>query len=215
MSDIEGFSLSPINFFQINVDCHKLKGGFPSLAKAKDSRYALPDTSALNGDDSFATLFMGWSVDGIEAHVVVEEPFSVSSYPDVSKGDSIELFFDTRNVKTSGFNTKFCHHFFFFPEAIEGHRAGEITKFRSEDSHELADPADLVVKTKKSAKGYSLEIFIPAACLHGFDPEQFDKLGFTYRINRAGGEPQHFSVISAEYQLEQQPSLWSTLNLVP
>jgi hypothetical protein len=215
MSDLEGFSLSPINFFQIGADCHKLKGAFPSLIKAKDNRFAMPDMSALNGDDSFATLFLGWSLEGIEAHVIIEEPVNVSVYPNITSGDSVELFFDTRNVKTSGFNTKFCHHFFFLPEAVDGHMKGEITSFRSEDSHELADPSDLIVKTKKSPKGYSLEIFIPSCCLHGYDPEQFEKLGFTYRINRAMGEPQHFSVISAEYQLEEQPSLWSTLNLIP
>lgn len=215
MFDSTDFSLSPVNFFQIRADCHKLKGSYPSLSKAKDNQYALPETSYLTNEETFATVFMGWSLEGVEVHVVSLESVGQCQYPDVSKGDSVELFFDTRDLKTSGFNTRFCHHFFFLPEAIDGHIAGEITKFRTEDAHELCDPADLELKVKKSSKGYSLEIFIPANCLHGYDPEQFGRLGFTYRINRSHGEPQHFSVLSGEYVLEQQPSLWSSLSLVP
>ena len=59
-----------------------------------------------------------------------------------------------------------------------------------------------------------LQIFIPAECLHGYDPEQFDRLGFSYRINRYALPPQHFSVVTKEYQIEQQPSLWSHMRLV-
>lgn len=208
-----GFSLSPINFFQITADCHELKKDFPSLSKVKGEQYALPSTSALTNEETFATVFMGHSKNGIELFIVVEKPVTGCYYPDITKGDSVELFFDTRDVKTSGFNTKFCHHFFFLPEAVDGVMAGEITKFRTDDAHELCDPADLKLNVKKSSKGYSLEIFIPKQCLHGYDPDQFDKLGFTYRINREGDVPQHFSSITAEYQIEQQPSLWSSLKL--
>jgi len=215
MFDDTNFSLSPVNFFQIRADCHELKGVFPELAKARGSLYALPDSSLLTNEETFATLFMGFSKAGIELHVVVLEKVTECHYPDITKGDSVELFFDTRDVKTSGFNTKFCHHFYFLPEAFEGHMAGEITKFRTEDAHELCDSDELTLKVKKSNGGYSLEIFIPAHCLHGYDPEQFNRLGFTYRINRKNGEPQHFSVLTSEYSIEQQPSLWGTLKLIP
>lgn len=214
MFDNDGFSLSPIQFFQMSVECHRLKNKFPSLSKVKGKFYEMPDTSALMNGSSFATVSMGWNFDGIEVYIVVEERITKCSYPDVSNGDSVELFFDTRDLKTSGHNTKFCHHFFFLPEAIDGHLTGEITKFRTEDAHELCSPDDLNVKVKKSATGYALEIFIPAQILHGFDPEQFDRMGFSYRINRAGDKPQEFSASSEEYQVEQQPSLWSSLKLV-
>lgn len=213
MFDHEDFSLTPINFFQISADCLKLKGDFPSLLKAKSNQYALPDTTSLTNEENFATVFMGWNLDGIEVLIVIEKPVEHCHYPEVTKGDGVELFFDTRDVKTSGFNTKFCHHFYFLPEAVESHMKGEITKFRTEDAHELCDGDELMLKINKSAKGYSLQIFIPKQCLHGYDPDQFDRIGFTYRINRSGDEPQHFSTLSSEYQIEQQPSLWSSLKL--
>ena len=214
MFDNDGFSLSPIQFFQMSLDCHRLKKPSFSLALTKSKFYEMPDTSSLMNEDSFAKLYMGWSKDGIELYISVEEPITRCSYPDVTDGDSIELFFDTRDLKTSGFNTRFCHHFFFLPEAIDGHISGEITKFRSEDAHELCQSDELKLKIKKSPTSYSLEIFIPSQCLQGYEPEQFDRLGFSYRINRAGGRPQEFSATSAEYQVEQQPSLWASLKLV-
>lgn len=157
---------------------------------------------------------MGWHADGIEVFANVQERFHRVSYPDIMSGDSIELFFDTRDVKTSGFNTRFCHHFFFLPEPIEGRQAGEITRFRTEDSHELCDPSKLNVKAQTKSSGYTMQIFIPAQCLYGYDVDQFSRMGFTYRVNRFHKDPQHFSVTSSDYQLEQQPSLWSSLNLV-
>lgn len=209
MNSDDFFSLSPVNFFQIGIDCHHTPAGTP----LKGEKYRLPDTSALCGEETFAIVSMGWSKEGIEALVNVDRPIGQCSFPDVTQGDSVELCFDTRDVKTSGFNTRFCHHFYFLPEAVEGNQAGEITRFRTEDTHELCDSKELKVITQSSSKKYSMRIFIPSQCLHGYDPDQFDRLGFTYRINRFGGEPQHFSVVSSEYQIEQQPSLWSSVKL--
>jgi len=213
MFEEEAISLAPVNFFQISADCNRLpgKGTFPRIDKME--KYLLPDITGLCGDQSFAQVAMGWWQEGLEFDVVVNSPVEKVHYPTVENGDSIELFIDTRDVKTSGYNTRFCHHFFFLPESIDERQAGEITKFRTEDKHDWCDPRDLVVKTKKSSKGYTAKIFIPAQCLHGYDPEQCNHIGFTYRINRYGELPQHFSVDTADYQLEQQPSLWSSINL--
>ncbi|MFQ5729983.1 MAG: sugar-binding protein, partial [Waddliaceae bacterium] len=157
---------------------------------------------------------MGWKKEGIEFLFKVDKKFEEAFYPDVVRGDSVEIFIDTRNVKTSGYNTRFCHHFFFLPEAVEGHQAGELTHFRTEDVHELCDPSELKIKAQVKTNQYTLHIWIPRECLYGYDPEPFDRLGFSYRINRPYWESQHFSVVTEDYQLEQQPSLWSSLRLV-
>lgn len=210
-------ALSPINFFQISADCNHLpavEGQFPTLSTSNMRKYVLPDTSALCAEDHFADLAMGWNALGIEVLVHVKEPYRQSSYPDIMRGDSVELFFDTRDVKTSGFNTRFCHHFYILPESVEGHLAGELTRFRTEDAHELCEPSTLQVKSQIKPNSFLVHIFIPAQSLYGYDPEQFDRLGFSYRINRAGGYVQHFSVTSDDFQIEQQPSLWSSIRLV-
>lgn len=211
MFEDEFTPLSPINFFQITADC---KHTDSEINPNRYKPYLLPNTSDVSNEEYFADVAMGWHREGIELLVNIREPFHQAYYPDVSRGDSVELFFDTRDVKTSGFNTRFCHHFFFLPEAIDGQIAGEITRFRTEDVHELCDPKELKVRAQFKKNGYLLNISIPSHSLYGYDPEQFDRLGFSYRINRAGRASQHFSVLTEDYQIEQQPSLWSSLRLV-
>lgn len=216
--DNEWLPLTPINFFQISADCPYLpltKEGFPHMTPKQAQYMLLPDTSQLCAEESFAQVSLGWNQEGLEACVRVSYPFERAYYPDVFRGDSVELFIDTRDVKTSGFNTRFCHHFFFLAEAIEGHLAGEITRFRTEDAHPLCEPNDLKVKSFLKPSSHTLNIFIPSHCLYGYDPDQFDRLGFSYRINRADGFPQHFTVVSEDFPIEQQPSLWGSLKLTP
>jgi Carbohydrate family 9 binding domain-like len=206
--------LTPINFFQISADCCYLPPAkFPNLTKAQAKKYLLPDTSELCSEESFADVSLGWNEEGLEAYIQVRHPFKRAHYPDVARGDSVELFMDTRDVKTSGFNTRFCHHFFFLAEGVEGHLAGEMTRFRTEDVHPLCDPNELKVKSLIQSNGYSLNIFIPSHCLYGYDPDQFNRLGFAYRINQSDGFSQHFTVVTEDFPIEQQPALWGSLML--
>ena len=147
--DEDSFALSPVNFFQLSVDCHYAANGL------SEQKYFLPNTSQLCGEEYFAKVALGWNEKGLECLVEVSQPFHQAYYPVVTRGDSVELMVDTRDVKTSGYNTRFCHHFFFLPEAIEGIQAGELTRFRTEDRHELCDPQDLKVESQLSVKSYS------------------------------------------------------------
>jgi hypothetical protein len=207
----ESFSLNPIHFFALSCDCRYLpkKEQTPSL-----TTYALPSTQRLTHEDLFSKVAMGWNEEGIALHIQINQPASESFYPELERGDSVELFFDTRDLKSSGFNTRFSHHFFFLPQSVEGVTKGEKTHFRTEDSHPLCDPQELRCQTQLRRNEYSMKIFIPTQCLHGYDPKQFDRLGFTYRINRYGGKPQHFAVVSEDYQIDQQPSLWGSIKLI-
>lgn len=216
MSD-DFIPIAPINFFQIGADSSYLEGlnfqTFPKLNGANYRKYLLPDTSALCCETSFAKVALGWHEEGLELYVAVDKPFYQARYPEVDRGDSFEVFMDTRDIKTTGFNTRFCHHFFFLAEAVEGHQCGEITRFRTEDSHPLCDPKELKVKSQCKPSSYSLNIFIPKNCLHGYDPAEFARLGLAYRLNQSHGPAQHFSVTSDDYTIDQQPSLWSSIRL--
>jgi hypothetical protein len=207
----EGFvPLSPVSFFKLQWDCPYLE----EEKSLKQDKYKLPDTSDLCHEESFATLHMGWNEKGLHFVCHSHSPFQDAFYPDIARGDSLELFIDTRDVKQSGFNTKFCHHFFFLPQSVDGHKAEEMTHFRTDDAHDLCDPKELHVVSEMQNGGYQLKIFIPSHCLFGYDPKQFQRLGFTYRVNRYGKPSQHFSATTAEFPIEQQPSLWSSLQLI-
>jgi len=205
------FSLHPVHFFALSCDCHSLskKGQIPSWAT-----YTLPSTHHLTGEEPFAKVAMGWHEEGIALHVHMDHPMTACFYPELGRGDSVELFFDTRDLKSAGFNTRFCHHFFFLSRAVDGILKGEITHFRTEDSHPLCDSQQLHCQVQSRKNDYQMKIFIPTSCLYGYDPKQFDRLGFTYRINRAGGSAQHFAVVSQDYPVDQQPSLWGSIRLV-
>lgn len=211
MFEEEPFALTPVNFFAIACDCHHLtkKDLIPPF-----STHSLPSTSSLCHEYSFAEVAMGWHEEGLGFQINVDQAYTRSNFPDVERGDSIELMIDTRDLKSAGFNTRFCHHFYFLPKPVEENQYGEITRFRTEDSHPLCDSQLLRCEIRIGKDDYKMKIFIPSQCLYGYDPKQFDRLGFTYRINRASGKPQHFSVVSQEYQIDQQPSLWASIKLV-
>lgn len=207
-SPLNSFDLLPVNYFPLEFDCRY------SAGRKLTQNHKVPSTASLLCEEDFADFSLGWNEEGIAVFAAVGKPLEQSVYPDPEYGDSIEIFIDTRDIKSAGFNHRFCHHFVFLAEPVDGNQAMEATRFRTEDVHELCNPEDLEVKTFCKRSSYNMSIWIPASCLHGFDTRQFKRLGFTYRINRSGGDAQHFSIHTAEYQIDQNSALWSTMRLV-
>jgi hypothetical protein len=199
---LEGMpALAPLEFFSIEGELRYSKSGRTSK---------LPDMSEWLAEEGFAEVGACWNETGIFLTVLVDKPFEEAFYPKFSEGDAVELFFDTRDLKTAGFATRFCHQFVFLPQPVQGIQAQEITHFRTEDTHPLCDAADLSATSKTSKKNYEMQIFIPSHCLHGFDPVSFERIGFTYRIHRNKGPRQHFALSSQHFSLEQHPRLWAS-----
>jgi hypothetical protein len=208
----ELLALNPIHFFAFQINCYSVKN------KGLEKKHLLPDLSTFYEERPFAEVSLGWERKGIYLSVNVSGRFEQPDFPNFAAADSIELFFDTRDVKTTGYTTRFCHHFYFLSDPVQLNgdsvQAGEITRFRTDDVHELCDASQLKVEAQQEKKGRRVHIFIPSECLHGFDPTQFDRLGFTYRINRINGSKQYFSASDADFPVESQPSLWASLKLV-
>lgn len=192
-------ALSPVQFFSLSWDCPYVKGDLRAIAE-----YRIPSTAELLGEEEFTDLYMGWNEQKIALQIHSHRR---------TDNDSVEIFFDTRDLKTKVHISKFCHHFIFTPDEREGILGKEITRFRNEDIHRLCDPSELLVDVESDRSSYILRIQIRAVCLFGYDPVQFKRLGFTYRVNRADGPSQHFAVSSEEFNIEQLPSLWATVKL--
>jgi len=203
-------SLCPVQFFGISAECNFLPRGTLKAEK----NFLLPSTSDLLDEESFADVYAAWNFEKLSFLFDVQNPFQKIGEADYRKGDSIELFIDTRDLKSKGVISKFCHHFVFFPALVQNFYGRETTRFRNEDVHRLCHPEDLNVHPHINSDSYTLHIEIPAHCLTGFDPITFPRLGFTYRINRADRPPQHFAVSSDEYAVEQHPASWGTLKLI-
>ncbi len=174
--------LTPVNFFQLYCNClyipYDSKNSF-ALNEKNFTEYLLPDTSTLTDESHFANVAMGWNEEGLEIFARVIQPFQQSSYPQLDRGDSLEVCVDTRNIKTSGYNTRFCHHFFCLAMAKDSLQVGEITKFRTEDTHELCNQNDLKALITLKKTFYLIQFFIPTHCLFGYNPEEVSMLGFT------------------------------------
>jgi len=198
------FSVFP--FFATEIVVKKTK------KKKLDSSYFVSDFEKYKKKKPFASVYMGWSAEGISLKIDVKESIKEVSL-DYRKSDSVELFFDTRDVKTKNYFTRFCHHFVFFPAPIDNIQAKEVTRFHSEDVHPLCKEEDLYLDVKQKKTSYEMYIVIPQRCLHGFDPKRFNRLGFTYQINRSENEPQVFTCAIEEFKIDRNPSVWASLIL--
>ncbi len=204
-------SLLPLDFFAMEGTLDYLKSGLSE--KQIRTKHLLPNTSSFIDEERFAEVAMGWNEEGIVVRLYADKPFEEADFPRFEQGDALELFIDTRDMKNAGFATRFCHHFLFLPQKVQGIHCQELTRFRSEDSHPLCDPSDLQIAATCEKRSYSLQIFLPRHCLYGYDPQEFDRLGFTYRVHRSGGQPQHFALSSKHFNIEQNPRLWASFKL--
>jgi hypothetical protein len=173
----------------------------------------IPSLSNLLDEVAFGSISLAWSEEGIAGKLTVKKPFEGAFFPEYAKGDSLEVFIDTRDHKKSSFASRFCHHFVFLAGEVNGIQAEEVTRFRSEDSHPLCSSSDLKVLCKASGNSYELSFIIKESALHGYDPSQFPRIGFAYKINRVKGKPQHFPCSSTRFELFEHPSLWSSITL--
>jgi len=206
-------SIAPVHFLTVHWECrHFPLEGDPKKLVTKP--YLLPNLTALCLEEEFAEVYLGWNEEALVAAVKFQWPASASSFPNVVQGDAFELFINTRPGSAVGYNTRFCHHFAVLLQPVDGKQAFEMTRFRTEDAHPLCDPALLGVDVQQKGRHHLLFLKIPAAALHGYDPQQSDQLGFTYRVDRADASAQHFSVCGRDFPFEQLPGLWSTARLV-
>lgn len=204
-------ALAPLDCFALNVSGRFSKS--PGIGKPLKSSFFLPDTSKLLGAEAFADVAFCWNEEELVVEATVHQAFEESCYPRFTEGDALEVFIDTRDLKNTGFATRFCHHFVVLPQEVQGIRALEVTRFRTEDTHPLCDPSELRVEAEFEKKSYWLRVCIPTSCLHGYDPDHFDRLGFTYRLSRPHAEPQYFAIRSTDWAIEQHPRLWASLKL--
>lgn len=202
--------VSPLHFFKVKGTIEKLQTH--ELDQKLSSCYALSDLSELLYEESFAKVYVGWHKKGLLFHVHVKEEFSDCFVKTFDKGDSFELFLDTRNLKTTYMN-KYCHHFYFLPKARDGIQFEDITKLRQEDHRPLLSKNDIEMDVHFSLNSYKLLIFIKADSLYGFDPTQFNSLSMQYIVHRHKEPPQYFAFSKNPFKSMLNPSMWAEMQL--
>lgn len=188
--------LSPAPFFNLSAEV-------PHAEKKKNfKRGRLPDITGLTGEGHLVDVSLLWSPLALY--------FEVKGRLSLDSGDQIELFIDTRDLKNSHVVTRFCHHFII---DLEEELGSEITRFRGDDTHLLADSSLISVSTEGKRSSFTSTISFPKEILFGYDPKEFDRMGLSYRFVRNNGEKQHFPLSSTFFNLEKHPALWASLHL--
>jgi len=84
---------------------------------------------------------------------------------------------------------------------------------RARESPKPVSSTALKVRREKRIDGYLLQAHIPAEALTGFDPTEHPKLGFMYAVidRELGWQTLN---LGPEFPITEDPSLWSTLELV-
>jgi hypothetical protein len=216
-------SLVPNRFlFRVAYPCRYLKD-IPH--EDRDDLLDLPDDcrldnfAAMDERRNFADVRLAWNELGLGLQVGVKGK-DQPPQGDVARprhSDGVTLWLDMRDARTSHRASRYCHQFHFLPTG-GGPEHDEPAFSQTKINRALQDaplcPAGAgMFRSVPRKGGYLLEAFLPAAVLHGFDPEQNPRLGFYYAVRDAELGEQVLSV-GTEFPYWEDPSLWSVLELV-
>jgi hypothetical protein len=205
--------------FRFSVPCLYRDTIWSAKGTGLDERYRLPTLAELEGRRNLVDVRAAWNASGLAFFVLVEgkqqAPWCRATRPDDS--DNFQIWIDTRDVHNVHRATRFCHRLLFLPTG-GGPRCDEpvahwMSINRAKELPRPIEPEHLEMKSKRQADGYLLEVFVPAAVLTGFDPQEHPQLGFNYAvIDRELGE--YTLTVGSPMPYDEDPSLWGTLELV-
>lgn len=195
-----------------------MPGSGRNLLPKLDASHRIPLPSELDGTPSFAEIRAAWNMKGLGFQISVNaasyEPFRDQDAPE--KSDGLQLWIDTRNTQTIHRASRFCHHFVALPPGRKKSQTATVQQLaiaRSREDVTLADPNQFGIQCDRKSDTLNMSVWIPAECMTGYDPELNPKLGFhAYYSDRKLGE--QFLTLDNDFPFSNDPSLWSTLELV-
>ncbi len=209
-------------WFRLAVPCQRVddvprSGGKRLLDLPASCR--VPLTALLDGREPWAEVRLAWNPAGLAVQVDAEgklEALADDDRPDGLYG--VQIWLDTRDTRDVSRATRFCHRFDarLLPsigKSALGVKIQPRTIARAVADAPLCDPDILSTRAERSKSGWRLELFLPAEALNGFDPETNRRLGFAYQVSDPDRQDE-FLGVGREFPVGENPSLWSTLELV-
>jgi hypothetical protein len=179
----------------------------------------LPSLAQMAERHSFGEVSLAWNDNGLAVSVSVRGR-STRLQCDPEKptvSDGLRLWIDTRDTHSVHRATRFCQLFDVLPAGGgEDGRGAVITQrpiSRAADEPPPVDMDLIPLQSEVLTGGYDLEVWLPAAALHGFDPDRQPRLGFFYAIHDSELGLQTLSV-GPEFPYASDPSLWSSIQLL-
>lgn len=205
--------------FRFRVDC-------PQYSDAKSGAVELPASFELptlgefsREEKPFASLRSAWSSEGLYFSLIVRGKKQAlrCQHTRMLESDSLQLWIDTRDTHNVHRATKFCHWFSLLPlgnpEDPKQPLATMLHINRAREHSPSVNQVPVQIASKIRKTGYTLNAFIPARTLNGFNVDEYRMLGFNYQVTDSELGVQCLSV-GPEYPIAEDPSLWGTLALV-
>jgi hypothetical protein len=197
-----------------------LEAGHWELGEA----HRLPYFGSLSGKAMHGEVFFAWSEAGLYLQMRVSGKSAAPSFVQDRGGfsDGLRVWIDTRCSPGIHRATRFCHCFHFFPgqpnpssDVTESSRPHAILDEipRCRELPAAIDPNDLEVRSTFYRDGYALWGNIPARCLTGYSPLEFDRIRIFYDIvDRELGTQS--MMLGPELRYAEDPSHWVQASLV-
>jgi hypothetical protein len=205
--------------------CDKLPGNLEKSGSMCDlgPDYRIVSSSEIAGFPDFSDTRCAWSNQGL---ALVFDTRDLSKH--IQGLVKLNIWVDTRNTRNVHRATRFCHQFRLEFDPF-------VTIGRKRAPHETMAPgaepsqvrinralADAPVANRDSIYtdllldgkgGFRLAIFLTHDALNGFDPNVNSLLGLAYRLQAPGQEMQRLGP-GQEFPVQEDPSLWTVLDLV-
>jgi hypothetical protein len=193
--------------------------GFTIDGKLDDwpGSYRLPNVTL--GTPPFAELFAAWSPEGLSFALDVPRTVAPRVLPKrPTEGDCLELYIDTRDVRTAHRAGRYCHKFVIAPVGAAGQARRPLFEHQ-EIPRSLATPPRVVSDQIDSAsevtkEHYAIEFHLPATVLSGYDVEITRRIGLAYVLYDVEHSRQTWPH-PASLPVAGDPSFWATVELVP
>jgi hypothetical protein len=178
----------------------------------------VPEGDRLEGRDPWAEVRIGWNPRGMGILVRAAGFDDQQLAADRVEGFAdVQLWIDTRDTRDVSRATRFCHR---FASSIRLRNPGRqlVAEIAQKPiARAVADPpmarsSDLEARAELGRFGWTLEVFLPASALNGFDPETNRRLGFAYQVSDHIRQDQ-FLGVGRDFPIGENPSLWSTIEL--
>jgi len=166
-------------------------------------------------------VFLGWTPQGLYVALQVFDKDIVTTPASAWwwTRDNVELFLSTRPVTTDEINYDvFCQQFFLIPRDATLKDAPVVGQWHR-DGDALKDnliPHPLIQRTVKILPDrYIAQLFIPAAVMHGYDPQHHATLAFNIHVRNFSHAADFFWSAPKSSRTELRPNTWGTLYLDP
>lgn len=178
----------------------------------------LPALAEIDGKTSWVEARTGWNPSGLGIAFRAQGVDKQQLVPGRPEGfATVVVLIDTRDTRDISRASRHCHRYSTRIELKPG-RVLEPKVVQKPIPRSTGDPPmsrkeSVLARAALEPMGWRFELFFQADALHGFDPETNRRLGFAYRVMDLVRDDQ-FLGVGKEFPIEDNPSLWSTLELV-